>query len=486
MTSRPVNPITYDRRAMTVGIAHFGVGNFHRSHQAMYLDRLLRDPRHESATRTWGICGVGVMESDRRMRDALNGQDYEYTAIERHPDGRAPATRVGSIIGFLHAGDDLDAVIDLLVDPATRIVSLTITEGGYNISDSTGQFDTTNPAVVADAEPGAIPSTVFGVVIAGLRRRRARGVPPFTIMSCDNVESNGDVARRSFTSFAAMVDPELAEWMTSTVSFPNCMVDRITPVTTDQDRAWVTQTYGVDDAWPVLSEGFTQWVLEDRFPSGRPAWEQVGVQLVHDVRPYEMMKLRLLNASHQGIAYAGLLAGHHFVHEAACDPTIVRFVRAYMDREASPTLGPVPGVDLPAYKDQLVERFASAHVRDTLDRLATDASDRIPKFVVPVIRARRAAGEQAPLCAAILAGWTQYARQCVAGVRPMFVDRQEAAVRAAVERSRTDPVGFLRDHDWFADLGDDPVFTADYLRAIEAFQADTVSSALDKIMASQS
>jgi mannitol 2-dehydrogenase len=484
-----VEPVDYDRSRVSVGIVHFGVGNFHRSHQAMYLDRLLRDPVAFDDARRWGICGVGVLPGDAAMRDALAGQDYEYTLVERHPDGSAPATRIGSIVDYLHAPDELDTVLERLAAPDTRIVSLTITEGGYNVSDVTGAFDVANPAIVADATPGAAPATVFGIVVAGLRRRRERGIPPFTIMSCDNIEGNGHVARDSFTAFARLVDPDLADWIGREVRFPSSMVDRITPVTTDADRAWVRGHYAfdeqpVDDAWPVLCEDFVQWVLEDDFLLGRPVWESVGVQLVDDVRPYELMKLRLLNAGHQALAYAGLLAGYEFAHEGASDPVIARYLRAYMDREATPTLDPVPGVDLEAYKDRLIERFANPYVRDTLGRLATDASDRIPKWLVPVIRELRARGASTALSASIVAGWVRYAQRCVAGEPLPFRDRQEEAVRAAVARQADDPIGFLRAPDWFGDLADDAGFVGEFTESLAAFRgSDDPRPELERLLA---
>jgi len=454
-------PVSYGRDAVSVGIVHFGVGNFHRSHQAMYVDRLLR----QGKAHDWGICGVGVLPSDAAMRDALRSQDLQYTLIDRHPNGEVTATRIGSIVEYLYAPDDLDRVLERLADPLTRIVSLTITEGGYNISDATGRFDVTTPSIVADAQPGARPATVFGIIVAGLRLRRARGIPPFVVMSCDNVEGNGNVARSSFVAFANMLDRALASWIRDEVSFPNSMVDRITPVTTEADRRWVKECFGVVDAWPVISESFVQWVLEDDFPLGRPPFELVGVQMVRDVRPYELMKLRLLNASHQTMAYFGILKGLIYVDQAATDPQLVDLMVRYMDGEATPTLDPVPGVDLDAHKRELIERFANPYVRDTLARLATDGSDRIPKFLVPVARELRARGEQAPLSAAVIASWARYAELALADGGIPFSDRQREAVASAVARQRVDPAGYLRQADWFGTLADDPEFCASFSAA---------------------
>ncbi|WP_432974851.1 mannitol dehydrogenase family protein [Dactylosporangium sp. CA-233914] len=460
----PVLAADYDRSAISVGIAHIGVGNFHRSHQAMYLDRLLRQGR----ALDWGICGIGLLPADARMRDALRSQDFRYTLVEQSAEGSSSATEIGSIVDYLFAPEQLDAVLKLLATPSTRIVSLTITEGGYNISDSTGEFDAQNPEIIADIAPGARPATVFGIIVAGLRLRRERGIEPFTVMSCDNIEGNGDVTRGSIVAFARLLDPDLAEWIERTVRFPNSMVDRITPVTTPEDRNMVAERFGVRDAWPVICEDFVQWALEDDFSQGRPPWEAVGVQMVEDVRPYELMKLRLLNASHQAMAYFGLLAGYRLVHEAAVDPLIVEFLRRYMDEEATPTLAPVPGVDLDRYKETLLERFANAAVGDTLARLATDGSDRIPKWLVPVIRERRDAGLPAPLSAAVVASWARYIERHVAGDDLPFRDRQEPAAVAALERQRADRAGFLRNADWFGRLAQDAEFVRDFSATYDA------------------
>jgi len=277
----------YDRSKVTVGIVHFGVGGFHRAHQAMYLDRLMNG----GEALDWGICGVGVMPSDRRMRDALKSQDGLYTLMVKPASGHYEAAVIGSIVDFLYAPDDPEAVLEMMAAPSTRIVSLTITEGGYNFHQVTGAFDLGNADVAHDLAAGAVPKTVFGLVAEAVRRRRARGIAPFTVMSCDNIQSNGDVARKMFCAFALAKDAELGAFMESHVAFPNAMVDRITPVTTADDIAEVASRFGIDDAWPVVCEPFAQWVIEDHFPLGRPAFEKVGAQMVADVVPYELMKL---------------------------------------------------------------------------------------------------------------------------------------------------------------------------------------------------
>lgn len=440
----------YDRASVTPGIVHFGVGNFHRAHQAMYLDRLMA----KGEALEWGICGVGVLPSDARMRDVLTAQDGLYTLTLKHADGRLEPRVIGSIVKYLFAPDDPQAVIRQLADSATRIVSLTVTEGGYNNHPVTGKFDTGNEAIVADAHASA-PATVFGLVVEGLRLRREAGLRPFTVMSCDNIQENGHVAKAAFVAFARIADPELANWIESTVSFPNSMVDRITPVTTDADRALVQTKFGIEDGWPVLSEPFEQWVLEDAFPLGRPPYERAGVQLVDDVMPYELMKLRLLNASHQALAYFGYLAGYRFVHDAVADPLIRAFVRAYMEEEGTPTLLPVPGIDLDAYKDQLIERFSNPEVRDTLARLCADSSNRIPKWLIPVIHENVLKGGGVRLSAAIVASWARYAEGVDEKGDPIeIVDALAATLTPRALRYPEDEFAFLRDPELFGGLID--------------------------------
>ncbi|GAA2895026.1 mannitol dehydrogenase family protein [Streptosporangium fragile] len=456
---------SYDRSRLTVGIVHFGVGGFHRAHQAMYLDRLMNDGRAHD----WAICGVGVLPGDARMRDALTAQDGLYTMVLKHPDGTREARVIGSITEYLFAPDDPEAVVEKMADPAVRIVSLTVTEGGYNIHPVTGEFDAEAPAIRADLAPGAVPATVFGLVTEALRRRRDRGAAPFTVMSCDNIQGNGHVARRTFTAFARLADPALAAWIEDAVAFPDSMVDRITPVTTDEDREDLVRRFGVEDAWPVVCEPFTQWVLEDRFSSGRPPWEEAGVQVVADVEPYELMKLRLLNAGHQSLCYFGYLAGYRYAHEATADPAIATFLLGYMDAEATPTLRPVPGIDLAAYKRTLIERFSNPEVRDTLARLCAESSDRIPKWLLPVVREQLARGGEVARAAAVVASWARYAEGADESGEPIeIVDRLRDRLTAAARTQREHPTAFIEDRDLFGDLADDKRFVEPYLRALES------------------
>jgi mannitol 2-dehydrogenase len=451
----------YDRGAVRAGIVHVGVGAFHRAHQAMYLDRLMND----GAALDWGICGVGVLPGDRKMRDALVAQDFLYTLVEKSPDGSQNARVIGSIVDYLLAPDDPEAVIEKMAGEQTRIVSLTVTEGGYNFNAVTGEFQADAPGVVHDLEPGATPTTTFGLIVEALVRRRQRGIAPFTVLSCDNVQGNGDAARRSFSAFARLRDEKLGDWVEREVRFPNCMVDRITPVTTDDDRAALAERFGVEDRWPVVCEPFCQWVLEDSFALGRPPYEDAGVQVVDDVEPYELMKLRLLNASHQALCYFGYLAGYRLVHEVCQDRDFADFLLAYMDREGAPTLLPVAGIDLDAYKHELIERFANPQVRDTVARLCAESSDRIPKWLLPVIRENLRTGGEIELSVAVIASWARYAEGVDEQGEPIdVVDPLKDTLIPIARRQRDDPLAFIENRQVFGDLVDDERFVATYRR----------------------
>jgi mannitol 2-dehydrogenase len=470
----------YDRRRLGIGIVHFGVGGFHRAHQAMYVDRLMNAGR----ALDWGICGVGIMPFDRRMKEVMDAQDGLYTLVVKHPDGTFEPRVIGSILEYMFAPDDPEAVIERMADGQTRIVSLTVTEGGYNIHAVTGKFDTDNPDVVHDLQPGAVPRTTFGLITEALVRRRNRGVAPFTVLSCDNIEGNGHVARRSFAAFARLRDADLGAWVEREVKFPNCMVDRITPVTTDDDRAGLARRFGIEDQWPVVCEPFTQWVLEDDF-GARPPLEDAGVQLVDDVEPYELMKLRLLNASHQGLCYFGYLAGYRLVHEVAQDPLFADFLLAYMDEEATPTLEPVPGIDLQNYKRSLIARFSNSEVRDTVARLCAESSDRIPKWLLPVIRHNLAHGGEITRSTAVVASWARYAEGVDEQGEPIqVVDRLKDRLTAAARRQRDDPLAFISDREVFGDLVDDQRFVSAYLAVLDSVHVKGARATLQELQTS--
>ena len=469
LSQLPIEAPSYDRDEIGIGIVHFGVGGFHRAHQAMYIDRLLE----KGLGTLWGICGVGVMPADRKMAEVLDAQDGLYTLLLKNPDGSKDARVIGSIVDYRYAPDDPEAVIELLAAPTTRIISLTITEGGYDI-------DTTGP----DGQAGSV--TVFGLVGAALARRRDRGIASPTIVSCDNIEGNGDVAREAFTTLAERQHPGLAEWMSTHTRFPNSMVDRITPVTTREVIDMVATEFGVEDQWPVVAEPFTSWVLEDNFADGRPPLEDVGVLMVDDVSPYELMKLRLLNASHQSLCYFAYLSGYRLVHEAASDPLFAQFLLQYMDFEATPTLKPVPGIDLHEYKRTLIERFANPGVRDTIGRLCAGSSDRIPKWLLPVLKANLATGAPIRLASATVASWARYAEGADEEGQPIEVVDQLAESLIPIARSQyQNPTAFIENTAVFGDLATHPPFVEAYRWALDSLHRDGARTTLENLLRKQ-
>jgi len=400
LSSRVVVP-TYDRAALKSGIVHMSVGGFHRSHQAVYIDNLLNlNPDN------WMISGIGLLDNDTGNVKALQSQDCLYTVFSRSKEDDM-AHIVGSMKDILHAPSDPAAVFKKLADENTKILSLTVTEKGY-CYDKNRDLDEAHPAVQHDLKNPDAPKTMMGYAIGALRYRMQNNMPAFTIMSCDNLPGNGHITKHILTSFARLSDPELARWIEDNVSFPNAMVDRITPVTTDAVRQALLEKFGIDDAWPVVCEDYIQWVLEDDFRYGRPAFEDVGVQIVKDVEPYEKMKVRLLNGSHSALSYISYLCGYRDVDLAMADPLISRFVRSYMDHDITPSVPDVPGIDLTDYKDTLIRRFANPAVRDQILRLAEDGSQKIKNAIVPCIEHQLKTGGSIKFAALALAGWFRF------------------------------------------------------------------------------
>lgn len=448
----------YDRSKLTPGIIHIGLGNFHRAHMAVYLDDLFA----MGLCHDWAILGAGVRDGDARMREALKAQDCLSTVIELDPLGKS-ARRVGSMIDFLAVEPDNRALILAMTRPEIRIVSLTVTEGGYFINPATGAFDPSHPEIVADsANPHR---TAFGAIIAALKARKAAGVPPFTVMSCDNLPGNGHVTRAAVAGLARIKDPELADWIAKTIAFPNGMVDRITPATGPRERA-IAAEFGLgDDPVPVTCEPFRQWVLEDDFPSGRPAFEKVGVTLTPHVHSFEMMKIRILNGGHATIAYPGGLMDIEFVHEAMANPLIRGLLDKVESNEIIPYIPPVPDTDLDDYYRLIVERFSNPEVADTERRLCLDGSNRQPKFIVPSIRDALAAGGSVDGLALVSALWCRYCygkTDSGTAIPPNDPDWEALVARSKAARER--PAAWLEMTSVYGDLGTDGRFTEPFQR----------------------
>lgn len=469
----PVAVPAFDRSGLKPGIVHIGVGNFHRAHMAVYLDDLFA----LGLDHDWAIIGAGVRAGDARMREALAAQNYLSTVIELDPAG-TQARRIGSMVDFLPVQDDNAALIAAMSRPEIRIVSLTVTEGGYYIDATTGTFDPGHPDIAADgARPGA-PATAFGAIAAALAARRATGVLPFTVMSCDNLPGNGHVTRDAVVGVARLWDGALADWIRANVAFPNGMVDRITPATGPRERALAAE-FGLDDPVPVTHEPFRQWVIEDHFPAGRPALERVGVTFTDQVHAFEMMKIRILNGGHAIIAYPAGLMGIELVHEAMADPLVSGFLDRVERDEVLPHVPPVPGTDIPQYLALIQSRFSNPRIADTVQRLCLDGSNRQPKFIIPSIRDNRAAGTVPVGLILLSALWCRYcAGVTEAGAEITDNDPRWAMLQARSKAARANPVEWLRMPDVYGDLARDPVVVRAFGAALDAIWKHGTSETL--------
>jgi fructuronate reductase len=389
----------YDRTRVTPGIVHLGVGAFHRAHQAVVIDDCIA-----AGATSWGIIGASLRSAD--TREALAPQDHLYTVAIRAAEGTGHRV-IGALLDSVVARENPARLVDRMADPAIRIVSLTVTEKGYCHTPQTGDLDELHPDVVHDLDNPDAPRSAPGFIVAALARRRAQGLAPFTVLCCDNLAANGQTVQRIVTQFAALRSKDLGKWITDAAAFPSTMVDRIAPETTDADRDAVSAALGMRDAWPVMTEPFTQWVVEDRFTAGRPDLAATGVELVTDVKPFELMKLRLLNASHSALAYLGYLAGHATISDTMTDPHFARLAAQVME-EAAVTLTMPPGTDLAAYRTSLLKRFANPALHHRTWQIAMDGSQKLPQRLLGAMQDRLAKNLPIATHALAVAGWMRY------------------------------------------------------------------------------
>lgn len=408
----------YDWQAQRAGIVHFGFGAFHRAHQAAYTDAAMA-----AGDRDWRITGVSLRSGD--VSAQLGPQDGLYTLTERS-GAAAPTRLIGSVGQVIVASQDPGRVIAALASPDTRIASFTVTEKGY-VRAADGTLDCDNPALASDLAGGGVPRTIYGFLAAGLARRQAAGLPGITLLSCDNLADNGRQLGRLTSAYLDRTDPTLAEWFRRECRCPSTMVDRIVPAMAEADRTWVADHIGLADEGAILTESFTQWVIEDDFAGPRPRWEATGVQFVTDASAYEAAKLRMLNGAHSALAYLGLERGHDFVHQAVADPVIRPLIEAIMREEAAATLGSASGIDTAAYADQLLDRFANSSLQHRLIQIAMDGSQKIPQRWLEPLAINQTAGRASPATLEALAAWVRHVR---GDARP--VDDPQASKLAAM------------------------------------------------------
>ena len=465
----------YDRTTLQQNTVHLGVGGFHRAHQALYLDDLLALPDQPR----WGECGVGVLPADRRMRDALRSQDFLYTLVERSAHAQT-ARIIGSLVDDLLAPEDREAVLNRMAAPEARILSLTITEGGYYIDDASGDFQAHHPDIRHDLEHPTEPTSSLGLLAAALDRRRLRGLAPVTLMSCDNLQGNGHVLQKVLLAFTGLSNPTLQQWMEQNIAFPNSMVDRITPQTTPADIAFVASHFGIEDAWPVVAEPFRQWVIEDTFSNGRPAWQLVGAEITTDVAPYELMKMRLLNGSHLAMAYLGALQGFPLVQDMLADPLFADFIRAFME-EVTPVVPHIPGVSVTDYKATLMERFANPTINDQVTRICSEGSAKMPKWLLPSITELTEEGAPTKLLSLVVAAWIFYLGTGTdrTGAPIDIIDARAAELRPLAAASLTAPTPFLNLRNIFGPtLPTNQTFLRQVTDALKSFTSTGITTTL--------
>lgn len=473
----------YDLEALTPGIVHFGVGNFHRAHQAVYLDDLFG----LGLDQDWALVGAGVRASDDAMRDTLKAQDWLTTVVDQeaeHSEARITASMVDYVT--ISTDEGRKALMSYLTSPDIRIVSMTITEGGYYIDPASQHFDPAHPDIVYDGVHIDKPNTVFGLIVQALKLRKQAEVEPFTVMSCDNIPGNGHVAEDAVVGLARLSDPEFADWIATNVAFPNSMVDRITPATGARERDIALKEFEVEDGWPVFCEGFKQWVVEDKFPTGRPRLHKVGVIFSDQVDAYELMKIRILNGGHAAIAYPGGLLDIHFVHEAMENPLIRKYLEKLTKEEIIPEVPPVPNTVLEDYRLLIDKRFANPKIGDTIRRLCLDGSNRQPKFILPTVSDRLAKGHSVTGLALVSALWCRYCYGTTDSgtvIEPNDPSWDRLVKQAVL--AKDEPTRWLEMTDIFGALATNPAYIDAFSAALKRIWQDGTAKTLERYLADQ-
>lgn len=456
---------SYDREKLIPGIIHIGVGNFHRAHQAIYMHQLFE----MGESLDWAICGAGIMSFDEIMRDKLSEQNWLSTVVELS-ENKTEAQICGSMVDFIDV--NTTKLIEAMTSPNIRIVSLTITEGGYFINQDTGDFDKDDKSIQGDIAYPNHPTTVFGVMLQALKIRRQKGLKAFTVMSCDNIPHNGNVSKKALLGLANEIDQDLAKWVAENVSFPNSMVDCIAPQVSEEQKLRLEKEFGIKDKAPVMCESFRQWVLEDKFTDGRPALEKVGVKFVPDVAPYELMKLRVLNGGHAALAYAAGLMGIKYAHQAMQNTLINQYLTKLITDEVIPSLPEVPGINVTDYFSIIVERFSNPEIKDTIERLYQDGQNRLPKFVLPTIVDNTASNRSIQGLSLVIALWCKLLQQAIRSDSQVnILDNKTLIHFKKAQLAHIEPSEFIKMPEVFGELSQNQAFAVsfeDYLNKLNA------------------
>ena len=466
----------FDRDQVKTSIAHIGVSNFHRSHQAYYMHNLI-EQHHEL---NYGICGIDLLDSDRKTYNVLKDQDGLYTLITKDATNTHKPKIIGSIVEYFFGPENPMAVIERLANPDIKIISLTIAEDGYHLNEITGEFNQKHPAVAEEIINPFNPKTVFGYLTQAFKLRKLRGLSGCTILSCDNIKNNGDTMKLSFLNYVSKNEPELLPWLKSNTTFPNTMVDRITPVTQHKDLDTLKNDYLIEDQWPVVCESFTEWVIEDNFYEQKPNWEQVGVQFVKNIAPYQNMKLQLLNAGHSILGILGTLYGYNTVQEAANDDDFILFLETFMDIEVAPTLVDAKNKTIEEYKTTLISRFKNPNINDSLSRICSESSAKIPIFILSTLDIQLSENiKHFNHIAFVIAAWCKYNDGIDDQGNPYNINDSisNTLIRMAA-LSQQNPIKFLEIKSIFKDLSTHSVFTEKYFKYLSYLRTHTIKESI--------